>query len=81
MWVKKDGCFAMEQKLVVSAPETESFCVQFDPDNKYFAVGGSDGTVRLYNTLTGKCAAVMSPSRAEHMPVTCVKYGGDAIRS
>ena len=61
-------------KVTVGEASTETFYVRIDPEDKYFAVGSSDGSVHIYNTLSGKLMSEMLPSPSEsRLPITCVK--------
>jgi WD40 repeat protein len=59
---------------------TEIFCVQFDPEDRYIATGCGDGSIRVYNLLTGKLAYLMNeqkvsrPEEAKKMPTTAVRW-------
>ena len=41
-------------KFTVGEPTNDVYCVRFDPQDRYVATGCKDGTIRVYNVLTGK---------------------------
>jgi WD40 repeat protein len=63
----------------------QTFCVRFDPNDKYIAAGKSrvalteyvgcgDGSIRIFNVFTGKQSYILNNSMDEPMPTTNIKY-------
>lgn len=53
------------------------FCSQFDPEDRYIALGYGDGAVRIYNLETGKQSFTLAGASFEsdhEMPITCVRW-------
>lgn len=52
----------------------EQLCVQFDPDDKYVAVGYADGSIRIYSPINGQellqMNSLFSPDK---MPITGIR--------
>ena len=47
-----------------------TFCVRFDPNVKYLAAGKGDGTIQIFNTLTGKMTYSLNVGMEEPKPMT-----------
>ena len=61
-------------RKVLAEPDSEPFCVQFDPEDRYLGVGYSDGTTRLYNLLSGKMSSIMVASYSyDKKPITSIR--------
>merc|ERR1719326_887595 len=56
-----------------AANQTEVFCVRFSPDDQYLAAACGNGTIRVYNTSTGKQAFLLG-SHVEDLPVTQIRW-------
>lgn len=64
----------------------QTFCVRFDPNDKYIAagkttptalldsVGCGDGSIRIFNVFTGKQSYILNNAMDEPMPTTNIKY-------
>eukprot|EP00002_Diphylleia_rotans_P009664 TRINITY_DN20033_c0_g1_i1.p1 TRINITY_DN20033_c0_g1~~TRINITY_DN20033_c0_g1_i1.p1 ORF type:complete len:351 (-),score=49.81 TRINITY_DN20033_c0_g1_i1:270-1322(-) len=53
----------------------EIFSVKFSPETHYLVAGCSDGTVKVFNTVTGKLLAVMYVNtQSGILPVPCLKF-------
>ena len=75
IYIPTSSSFTLISKPHVGESENDNFCVQYDPDDKYFAVGTGDGLVKVYNTMSGKLITQMiNASSHSHMPITCLKY-------
>lgn len=48
----KNTTVKIEHKYTLGSTETQSFCVRYDPHDKYLAVGCGDGTIRIFNVFT-----------------------------
>ena len=44
----------------MGSTDTQTFCVQFDPHDKYLAQGCGDGTIRIYNVFNGKPSFILN---------------------
>lgn len=74
IWTPAKSHFSLTARLAVTEEETESFCVQFDPEDKYFAVSSSAGSIRVYNTLSGKQMSSMLLTKDKgKTPVTSLR--------
>ena len=55
-------------------------CIRFDPGDKYIAAGCDDGSIRIFNVLTGKLVYILNQRQTapsgeeEKMPTTCVRW-------
>ena len=64
-------------KMTLGDSSTEVFCSQFDPEDRYIALGYGDGAVRIYNLETGKQSFTLAGASFEsdhEMPITCVRW-------
>ena len=52
----------------------QTFCVRFDPNDKYIAAGCGDGSIRIFNVFTGKQSYILNTNMEEAMPTTNVKW-------
>ena len=50
----KNSQVKVSHRYTLGSLETQTFCVRFDPHDKYIAQGCSDGTIRIFNVFTGK---------------------------
>lgn len=41
-------------KMTLGDSSSEVFCAQYDPEDRYIALGYGDGAARIYNLETGK---------------------------
>eukprot|EP00357_Protocruzia_adherens_P022906 CAMPEP_0114995856 /NCGR_PEP_ID=MMETSP0216-20121206/13973_1 /TAXON_ID=223996 /ORGANISM="Protocruzia adherens, Strain Boccale" /LENGTH=384 /DNA_ID=CAMNT_0002359967 /DNA_START=132 /DNA_END=1286 /DNA_ORIENTATION=+ len=58
-------------------PDNEIFCVRFDHDDKYLALGCADGSIKIYNVLTGKMSFTLNNQQAQttgKMPTTSIRW-------
>lgn len=62
-------------KFILSDTSSEVFCVRFSPDDQYLAASCGNGTIRVYNTSTGKQAFLLNGNcPAEQLPTTQVRW-------
>ena len=47
-------------KMTLGDSSYEVFCAQFDPEDRYIALGYGDGAVRIYNMETGKLSYTLA---------------------
>ena len=52
-------------KMTLGDSSTEVFCAQFDPEDRYIALGYGDGAVRIYNLETGKQSFTLAGAQFE----------------
>jgi WD40 repeat protein len=50
----KNSQVKVSHKYTLGSLDTQTFCVRFDPHDKYLAQGCIDGTIRIYNVFSGK---------------------------
>jgi U3 small nucleolar RNA-associated protein 12 len=55
--VLQDACYEQRPEES-SAPVSEAVCICHSPDTSLLAAGYADGSIRLWNTAQGSCAAV-----------------------
>jgi COMPASS component SWD3 len=46
-------------KFAVGERGNEVYCCRFDPQDRYVATGCKDGSIRIYNVLTGKMSYML----------------------
>jgi WD40 repeat protein len=64
-------------KMTLGDSSYEVFCAQFDPEDRYIALGYGDGAVRIYNMETGKLSYTLAGAQfaMDHeMPITCIRW-------
>lgn len=56
--------------------EKETFCVRFSPDSQYLAAAFGDGTIGIYNTITGRRGFSLSSKSASEvcLPATQLRW-------
>ncbi|KAM3132220.1 hypothetical protein pb186bvf_015680 [Paramecium bursaria] len=64
-------------KTFFGNPEQDIFCVKFDYDDSTIVAGCSDGTVKVFNLLTGKLTANLQGSSEGQTPTTCLSWRRD----
>lgn len=58
--VAKNTTVKINWKYTLGDTSIQTFCVRYDPNDKYIATGCSDGTIRLFNVLTGKQSFILN---------------------
>ncbi len=53
-----------------------SFSLFSNPECRYLASSSKDGTVRVWDTVLGRCEKILT---GHTQSVTCVKWGGDGL--
>jgi WD40 repeat protein len=56
----KNSEIKISPKYTLGSLENQTFCVRFDPHDKYIAQGCNDGTIKIYNVFTGKQAYTLN---------------------
>lgn len=57
--------------------ESEIFCCEFDPNDKYVACGSGDSAIRIFNVQSGKMAFMLANPHLgefERLPITCLRW-------
>lgn len=80
----KNSDVKITHKYTLGDLSMQTFCVRFDPNDKYIAAGNNqifytyigcgDGTIRIFNVFTGKQSYVLNTNMEEPMPTTNIKY-------
>ena len=50
----RDTSVRISKKYILGDVAMETFCVRFDPNDKYIAAGCGDGSIKIFNVFTGK---------------------------
>ena len=66
----KNSDVKVSHKYTLGSLETASFCVRYDPHDKYIAQGCGDGTIRIYNVFSGKESYRLNTEMEQPMPTT-----------
>ena len=72
----------IQHRCTLGSTEVETFCVRFDPNDKYVAagrvvtlsLGQGDGSIKVFNVLTGKQSYVLNANMKEPMPTTSIRW-------
>ena len=70
----KNTTVKIEHKYTLGSLDTQSFCVRYDPHDKYIAVGCGDGTIRIYNVFTQKMSYILNENMEQPMPMTQIRW-------
>lgn len=68
--VKRKSTFSV---FIPNSEETEVFCLQYSPDNRFLASGCGDGSVRIFNTV-GRLSYTINVGGTNKLPTTCIKF-------
>mmetsp|Transcript_77604 Transcript_77604/g.207371 ORF Transcript_77604/g.207371 Transcript_77604/m.207371 type:complete len:349 (-) Transcript_77604:123-1169(-) len=60
-------------KFILSDASSEAFCVRFSPDDQYLVASCGNGSMRVYNTSTGKQAFLLNAG-TDKLPTTQVRW-------
>jgi WD40 repeat protein len=60
-------------KYTLGDTSKQTFCVRFDPNDKYIAAGQGDGSIKIFNVFTGKQSYTLNPNQEEGMPITQIR--------
>jgi WD40 repeat protein len=71
--VVKNSDIKVTHKYTLGDTSKQTFCVRFDPNDKYIAAGHGDGTIRIFNTFTGKTSYILNNNMEEPMPITQIR--------
>ena len=69
----KNSEIKIVHKYTLGSVEPVTYSVQFDPNDKYIAAACGDGSIRIYNTLTGNQSYHISVDMDEIKPMTSVR--------
>ena len=50
----KNSEVKISHKYTLGSTDIQTFCVRYDPHDRYIGQGCNDGTIRIYNAFTGK---------------------------
>eukprot|EP01112_Ceratiomyxa_fruticulosa_P009677 TRINITY_DN2535_c0_g2_i1.p1 TRINITY_DN2535_c0_g2~~TRINITY_DN2535_c0_g2_i1.p1 ORF type:complete len:428 (-),score=71.16 TRINITY_DN2535_c0_g2_i1:9-1292(-) len=64
-------------RLVLGDEKDDSYSIRFSPDARFIAAGSSDGSVRVYSSLTGKL--VYNLTSDDNLPITCVRWRPESL--
>eukprot|EP00916_Digyalum_oweni_P018905 GHVL01031539.1.p1 GENE.GHVL01031539.1~~GHVL01031539.1.p1 ORF type:complete len:342 (-),score=41.73 GHVL01031539.1:1480-2505(-) len=67
-------------RFITSDNESEVFCVRFSPDDNLLAAACGDGSIKVYNTASGKTAYQLK-ARVDQGPTTQVRWRPDTNAS
>jgi COMPASS component SWD3 len=70
----KNSQVKVSHKYTLGQIEIPTFCVRYSPDDKYIAQGCGDGSIRIYNTYTGKLYNVFNTEMEQPMPCMCIRW-------
>ncbi len=70
----KNSDVKISHKYTLGSLENQTFCVRFDPHDKYIAQGCNDGTIRIYNVFTGKQSYILNTEMEQPMPTTQLRW-------
>ncbi|KAI3373673.1 hypothetical protein L3Q82_022267 [Scortum barcoo] len=63
--------------LLGAAPSVSAqFITFFNPECRYLASSSKDGSIRIWDTVLGRCEKILT---GHTQSVTCVKWGGDGL--
>lgn len=61
-------------KFNLSDADNEVFCIRFSPDDQYLAAACGNGSIRVYNAMTGKRAFLLNAGKEDGLPTTQVRW-------
>jgi hypothetical protein len=70
----KNSDIKITHKYTLGDTSKQTFCVRYDPNDKYIAAGQVDGSISIYNVFTGKRSYVLNTQMEEPMPITQIRY-------
>ena len=70
----KNSDVKISHKYTLGSLENKTFCVRFDPQDKYIAQGCNDGSIKIYNAFTGKQSYILNTEMEEAMPTMQIRW-------
>lgn len=70
----KNSEIKVKHKYTLGDTTKQTFCVRFDPNDKYIAAGQGDGSIKIFNVFTGKQSYTLNANMEEPMPITQIRY-------
>lgn len=70
----KNTPYNVSENCVLGTTETPTFCVRFDPMDKYIAAGKYDGSIQIFNALTKKPTYTLNTGMDEPRPMQLLKW-------
>lgn len=64
----------VQHKETIGSLEQMTYCVRYDPNDKYIAQGCNDGTIRIYNVFTNKQSYILNTEMEQPMPTTQLRW-------
>jgi len=77
----KNSNVKVSHKYTLGSLDSQTFCVRFDPLDKYIAQGCGDGTIRIYNVFSGKQSFVLNTEMEQPMPTTQIRWRPTASKA
>eukprot|EP01006_Ploeotia_vitrea_P007897 TRINITY_DN18475_c0_g1_i1.p1 TRINITY_DN18475_c0_g1~~TRINITY_DN18475_c0_g1_i1.p1 ORF type:complete len:349 (-),score=-27.60 TRINITY_DN18475_c0_g1_i1:81-1127(-) len=66
--------YKLAPKITISHRDTDIYCVQYSPDGNFLTAGCGDGSIRIYNALTGREVNKLVDPNSIGCPVTCIRF-------
>ena len=63
----------LQPKLLISDNQSDVFGIRFTPDGSMLAAACGDGSIRVFNTVTGRLTYHLVSERS-HLPATCIRF-------
>ena len=64
----------VKHRFTLGEMDCQTFCVRYDPFDKYIAQGCNDGTIRIWNVFTGNCSFVLNEGMPSPKPTCMVRW-------
>lgn len=70
----KQSMYKITENCLLGSTETPTFCVRFDPMDKYIAAGKYDGSIQIFNVLTKKPTYTLNTAMEDARPMQLLKW-------
>lgn len=70
----KSSSIKISLKYTLGDTNTPTFCVRFDQQDKYVAAGRGNGSISIFNILTGKLSYAINENMEDAKPTTSVRW-------
>jgi WD40 repeat protein len=64
----------VKHRATLGGLDCQSFCVRYDPFDKYIAQGCHDGSIRIWNVFTGNCSFQLNTGMENPKPTCMVRW-------